>query len=297
MRAKPAGSVRSVVYDLHTHTVFSDGTTTPEENAALAAEAGLAGLALTDHDTTAGWERAATACAAHGLTFVPGIELSTEHEGFSVHVLGYWPDPEHPGLVAECDRLRNERTRRMEEIVALLGDLGVDVPWERVLAHAGEAPLGRPHVAAVLVELGVVPDTTAAFERYLADGGPAYVEKHAVAPAEGVALIRDAGGVPVLAHPGGETQNEPVPPSLLDGLIDAGLAGLEADHPSHDADAAASWRAVADERGLLSTGCSDYHGANKDVELGERTTPDDVVAALAEHSPRARRLLTPDRLS
>lgn len=285
-----------VAYDLHTHTRFSDGTTSPEENAALAAGAGLRGFALTDHDTTAGWERAAAACAHHGLVFVPGIELSTELDGLSVHVLGYWVDRDHPGLVAECDRLRNERTRRTERMVALLGELGIEVPWDRVLAHAGDAPLGRPHVAATLVELGVVPDTNAAFERYLADGGPAYAQKHALAPAEGVELIVAAGGAAVLAHPGGETQCAPVPVGLVDELVAAGLAGLEVEHPGHDEEAVAYWGAVAAERGLIGTGCSDFHGRNKDVRLGERTTHAEVVAALAQRSQRAAESLALDGL-
>ncbi|HVL98967.1 MAG TPA: PHP domain-containing protein [Egibacteraceae bacterium] len=268
--------------DLHTHTVFSDGTTTPEQNAALAAAEGLSGLALTDHDTLAGWAQAAEACARHRLTFVPGIELSTEVAGSSVHILGYWCDPAHPGLVAECHRLRNERSRRAERILARLAELGVDCSPEQVRAHAGGAPVGRPHIAAAMVDAGVVPDLRTAFDDYLRDGGPAYVPKHALAPADGVRLIRAAGGAAVIAHPGLETRATATGTTLVEELCAVGLAGVEADHPGHDAETAAFWRAFARERELLATGCSDFHGDRKPVKIGERTTAPGTVEALRE---------------
>lgn len=268
--------------DLHTHTVFSDGTTTPAENVALAAAAGLEGLALTDHDTVAGWEESADACARHGLEFVPGVELSTEVDGHSVHLLGYWCDPDDAGLLAECARLRGERERRARATLARLADLGVHVTYEAVLAEAGTAPVGRPHIAAALVAAGAVADLRAAFDTYLADGGPAYVPKHALPPAAGVALIRAAGGVAVIAHPGlGRPQGDT---RLVEELHAAGLAGIEADHPGHDAATAAFWRAFARDRGMHATGCSDFHGGRKDVKIGERTTARAVVEALREAS-------------
>lgn len=270
--------------DLHTHTVFSDGTTTPAENAALAAAAGLAGLALTDHDTVAGWEAAAAACAHHRLEFVPGIELSTEVEGSSVHILGYWCDPTHTGLIAECDRLRNERRRRAERILDRLSELGVACSLDQVLAHAGDAPVGRPHIAAAMVDAGAVPDIRSAFDDFLGDGGPAHVPKHALAPADGVRLIRAAGGVAVIAHPGLDTRAAPTDTALVEELQAAGLAGVEADHPGHDAATAAFWRAFARERDLLATGCSDFHGDQTPVKIGERTTSLATLAALRERS-------------
>lgn len=275
-------------FDLHTHTLHSDGTTTPAENAAMAASAGLTGLALTDHDTVEGWEETAKACSDHGLTFVPGIELSTELDGWSVHILGYWCDPTHPELSAECDRLRNERSRRADAIVSRLGELGMACSIERVRAHAGDAPIGRPHIAAAMVEAGVVPDLTTAFNEYLADGGPAYVPKHALPPAEGVRLIRAAGGAAVIAHPGMDERAAPTGVALVEQLCTAGLAGVEADHPSHDAATAAFWRAFAHERDLLVTGCSDFHGDRKDVRIGERTTASRVVDALRQRCARVQ---------
>jgi 3',5'-nucleoside bisphosphate phosphatase len=273
------------LFDLHTHTVFSDGTTTPERNAELAAAAGLIGIALTDHDTTEGWERQQAACDRLGLQLVPGIELSTERDDLSVHLLGYWVDPRDPKLVDECDRLRNERAHRAGQILQRLSALGVDVSLDRVLAHAEDAPIGRPHVAAAMVEVGAVPDLQTAFDRYLADRGPAWVPKHAVDPVDGVRLLREAGGAVVLAHPGLEDrESNPVTLPLVEELCAAGLHGIEADHAGHEERVSAYWREIARERALLITGSSDFHGTNKDVGMGARTTPASVVDALREHA-------------
>ncbi|HSJ46023.1 MAG TPA: PHP domain-containing protein [Euzebyales bacterium] len=268
-------------YDMHTHTVHSDGTTTPEDNVSLAKEIGLAGLALTDHDTVSGWTRMRDACVRHGLAFIPGIELSTERDGRSVHLLGYWVDPEDTALADECDRLRNERSRRAEDICARLDALGVGVDIARVRELAGSAPIGRPHIASAMIEAGHVPDIQTAFDDFLADGGPAYVPKYAVDPVRGLRLLMEAGGVVVLAHPGiSEDGGGPVTPELLAELAEAGLAGVEADHPAHKPDVAERWRRRADEHGLLVTGGSDFHGERKDLKIGERTTTADMLEQL-----------------
>ncbi len=275
-----------VALDLHTHTTYSDGTTTPAENAVLASEAGLSGFSLTDHDTLDGWAEAEAACDQHGLRFVPGVELSTEDDSQSVHILGYWVDPADEALRAECQRLREERFRRAERIMALLDGLGVTVDRDAVTRIAGKAPVGRPHIAQAMVQAGYVESIDDAFDRYLADGGPAWVVKHAIAPEDGVRLIRDAGGAAVLAHPGlrlGEADE----PSLIDRLCVAGLAGVEADHAGHDPVAVAFWRRVAVERALLVTGSSDFHGARKEAKMGAATTPVVVVEALWERANAA----------
>lgn len=277
------------VIDLHTHTVFSDGTTTPAQNAALAVAGGLTGLAVTDHDTLDGWDEAADACASHGLTFVPGIELSTEIAGRSVHLLGYWCDPDNAELVSECQRLREQRSWRAERMLEALAELGVACSLERVRAHAGDAPIGRPHIAAAMVDAGGVPDVATAFDDYIGDGGPAYVAKHALSPAEGVRLIRAAGGAAVIAHPGIEDRQAATSTALVSDLVAAGLAGVEADHPGHDAGTAAFWRVFARERGLLVTGCSDFHGDRKDARIGARTTALDTVDALRERCVTVQR--------
>lgn len=266
--------------DLHTHTAYSDGTTTPEENAALAAEAGLAGIALTDHDTMDGWARMAAACAAHDLLFVPGVELSAELDGSSVHVLGYGMDPADAAFTAECDRLRGERDRRAQVMTERLAAVGLPVTWPMVLAHAAGAPVGRPHIGAALVEAGVVADLDEAFDRWLGEDGPVHEPKHALHPVGAVALIRDAGGVAVLAHPGTTLGLPALADALLDELAAAGLAGLEAEHPAHDPPLTAAWRAAAERRGLVVTGSSDFHGGRKSVRIGERATPQHVVDAL-----------------
>jgi 3',5'-nucleoside bisphosphate phosphatase len=286
--------VSARAFDLHTHTLHSDGTTTPAENVALAAAARLGGLAVTDHDTLSGWEEAADAARRHDVELVPGVELSTELRGASVHILGYWVDAGHAGLVAECERLYHERDRRADEIVGRLVALGVDIDPVRVRHFAAGAPIGRPHIAKAMVEAGVVPDITAAFDRYLADGGPAYVPKHALDPAEGVRLIVAAGGVAVLAHPALTGERDlpgsglPAVPehmiALVDDLVAVGLVGIEADHAGHDADQVRLWRRVAAERDLLVTGSSDFHGENKDLVIGACTTGEDVVDALRDRA-------------
>jgi predicted metal-dependent phosphoesterase TrpH len=268
--------------DLHTHTAFSDGTTTPEENAMLAVAAGLTALALPDHDPPDGWARMAAACAAHGLVFVPGIELSAELDGASVHVLGYGMDPAHPAFAAECARLRTERDRRARLMTDRLAALGLPVTWAMVQAHAGGAPVGRPHLGAALVEAGVVADLDAAFDHWLGEDGPVHEPKRALDPVAAVGLIRAAGGAAVLAHPGTTFGLPAVADAVLDALTDAGLAGLETDHPAHDPALTATWRLAAERRGLLATGSSDFHGGRKSVRIGERATPTHVVDALAE---------------
>jgi 3',5'-nucleoside bisphosphate phosphatase len=274
------------VIDLHTHTVHSDGTTTPAVNAAMAASAGLRGLALTDHDTIAGWDEMADACRRRGLLFVPGIELSTERGEASVHLLGYWPDPEHPELNRECDRLRHERDRRARQILARLDTLGVTITWEQVAAVARSAPVGRPHVAAAMVEAGAVADVASAFELYLGDGGPAWVPKYALDPVAGLRLIRAAGGVGVLAHPGtGDVSDE-----LAEELADAGLAGVESFHPGHDGETAARWAGWARERELVATGSSDFHGDAKSVRIGERGTDVPALETLREMTAKEEAL-------
>jgi predicted metal-dependent phosphoesterase TrpH len=265
-----------VSFDLHTHTRWSDGTTTPGTNAALAAGAGLRGVALTDHDVIGGWEEMAGACVRHGLEFVPGVELSTEVNDRSIHLLGYWIDPEDDALGQEMARLFNERIRRVTTMVARLREAGVEVTFDRVRTIAGGAPLSRSHVAAALVEAGVVPNFQTAFDRWIGEGCLGYVPKRALPPEDGVRLIVAAGGAAVLAHPGRSEVSE----ELLDRLVAAGLAGVEADHSSHPEPVADRWRCKAAERGLLATGSSDFHGSRKAVRIGERTTPSEIVEAL-----------------
>jgi 3',5'-nucleoside bisphosphate phosphatase len=268
-------------FDLHTHSTCSDGTLEPEEVAALAAERGLAGIALTDHDTVAGVERARAAGRAIGLEVLTGCELSAEHEGNPVHVLAYAFDPAEPVFAAKLAWIRDGRVDRARQMVERLRQLGAPVEWARVRELAGAATVGRPHIARAMVEAGVVGTVAAAFtSEWIGNDGRAYVAKAAVTPVEAVELIRGAGGVAVLAHPSLHAGAGAVPDPVIRAMAAAGLAGLEVDHPDQPAADRAHWRALAAELGLLGTGASDCHGALFGYRMGVCRTPEATVAAL-----------------
>ena len=267
--------------DLHTHTNRSDGTFTPPELVRLASRRGLEVVAITDHDTTDGLEEATGAGRDLGVEVVPGVELSAEHQGTSVHVLCYWMDPEDEGLQAELVRLRSERFLRGEAMVEKLRSLGYPISFDRVREIAGSGNIVRPHVAQALVEAGVVADEEEAFDRFIGDDGPAYVPKHALAPLDALALVRRAGGACVLAHPGMWSAEAPVPEDLIEAMAEAGMAGLEADHSDHTPDQREHYRDLAKRLELIVTGGSDCHGTRYDpVRLGSVTTDPDQFRAL-----------------
>jgi 3',5'-nucleoside bisphosphate phosphatase len=279
-------------YDLHTHSDASDGTTSPEENVKLALEIGLEGIAVTDHDTTAPFERSLAAADGTGLEIITGTEFSAELDEQSVHVLGFWVDPEDGPLQAEMDRLRNERTRRAEEIVEKFHGLDIPVSIDRVKELAGEAPIGRPHIAKAVLETGAVDSLQEVFDSYLADGGPAYVPKYAVDPVAAVRLIVGAGGVAVVAHPGlfgsrarskGDGDAPRLTVATIEQMVEAGMVGIEADHPDHTDEDRRHYNEVAQALGLIVTAGSDFHGERKDNQLGQVTSPRAVVEALREH--------------
>jgi 3',5'-nucleoside bisphosphate phosphatase len=273
--------------DLHTHTSESDGTFTPAETVALAIERDLTVIAVTDHDTTAGLNEAAEAADGR-LEIVPGIEFSSEYEGSSLHVLAYWIDPGNDELRAELGRLNDTRYRRGELMVAKLRDLGYPVSFERVREIAGDGIIARPHVAQALVEAGVVPNEKAAFtEEFIADGGRAAVPKHALHPLDALVLIRAAGGVCVIAHPGMWKGNGSVPDELIESMAQAGMGGIEVDHPDHDAEQRAKYREMAERLDVAITGASDCHGTRYDpVRLGCDTTAPDQFERLREAAGR-----------
>ncbi|MBI2239057.1 MAG: PHP domain-containing protein, partial [Actinobacteria bacterium] len=247
--------------DLHAHTTFSDGTFTPsEELVKLALERDLSVLAVTDHDTTGGLPEAAVAAEGTGLEIVPGVEFSAEYRGASLHVLAYWIDPEDSEFQAELTRLRDSRLRRAELMVERLQELGYPISFERVREIAAGAPIIRPHIAQAMVEAGIVPTEKAAFDRFIADGGPAHVPKHALHPLDAVDLIRRAGGACVLAHPGMWAGDRSVPDDLIDAMAGRGMAGLEVDHPDHTDEQRERYREMAERLGLVVTGGSDCHG-------------------------------------
>lgn len=267
--------------DLHTHTNRSDGTFTPPELVRLASRRGLEVVAITDHDTTDGLEEATGAGRDLGVEIVPGVELSAEHQGMSVHVLCYWMDPEDEGFQAELVRLRSERFLRGEVMVEKLRSLGCPISFDRVREIAGSGNIVRPHVAQALVEAGVVADEEEAFDRLIGDDRPAYVPKHALAPLEALELVRRAGGACVLAHPGMWSAEAPVPEDLIEAMAEAGMAGLEADHSDHTPEQRERYRDLAKRLELIVTGGSDCHGTRYDpVRLGSVTTDPDQFRAL-----------------
>jgi hypothetical protein len=258
--------------DLHTHSSVSDGTESPAEVVRAAAGAGLGTVALTDHDSTAGWTDAGETASEVGVTFIPGMELSTRYGWKSVHVLAYLFDPADEPLAAELERIREGRRTRAEAMVARLG-VDYDLTWDDVVTHtAPGATVGRPHIADALVARGVVPDRSAAFATLLHPRGGYYEPLYAPTPLDGVRLIRGAGGVPVLAHPATRGRDGIIQDVYLQRLVDSGLAGLELDHRENTDDGRTAIRELADRHGLIVTGSSDYHGAGKPNRLGENTT-------------------------
>ena len=273
-------------YDLHTHSVHSDGTNTIAANIRMARELGLGGIGITDHDTMDGHPEAFELAEGSGLAVVPGVELSAEHKETSVHVLGYWIDPDHPGLRQELRRLADSRFRRGEAMVERVRGLGYDLSFERVREIAGGQVIARPHIAQAMAESGIVSTEKEAFERFISDGGPAYVPKHALDPVTAVGLIRDAGGVGVLAHPGMWAGESSVPDALIEEMAEAGMGGLEVDHPDHGPEQRARYRTVCERLDLVPTGASDCHGARYGFRLGSETTPADRVHELGSRRGR-----------
>jgi predicted metal-dependent phosphoesterase TrpH len=260
--------------DLHTHSSASDGTDTPGDLVREAAAAGLDVVALTDHDAMSGWDEAQHAADEAGITLVPGLEISTRFHHRGVHLLGYLPDPTHPGLVGELDRILEGRTARTPAIVAALREHGIDVSEEDVRRESGgSVAAGRPHVADALVRLGVVADRTEAFATLLSPGQPGYVNRYASALEEMIPLVAAAGGVSVVAHPWGRGSRSVLDAEALAGLKDLGLSGIEVDHQDHSPADRAELRALARDLDLVVTGSSDHHGLGKvDHDLGVNTT-------------------------
>jgi predicted metal-dependent phosphoesterase TrpH len=273
--------------DLHAHSNRSDGTFDPAQVVRLASERDLDVVALTDHDTTDGLEEAVAAGAELGVEVVPGIELSAEHDGTSVHILCYWMDPSDPALQAELRRLRDERFRRGELMVEKLRALGVPVEFEHVRRIANGATIVRPHIAQAMVEIGAVASETEAFDVYLGDGRPGHVPKHALDPVDAVALVLGAGGVCVLAHPGMWGDQSSVPPTLIERMTAAGMQGLEVDHPDHLPEQRERYRTLAGELGVIATGGSDCHGTRYDpVRLGSALCGPEAFASLRSAAVR-----------
>ncbi len=277
--------------DLHTHSDASDGTCTPAELIDAAAAARLDVVALTDHDTTAGWQ-AAMAALPEGMTLVPGAELScvvTRPDGrrISIHLLAYLFDPTEPAFAAERARLRESRLHRAERIVDRLALDGVPVTWADVHRLAAGGTVGRPHIARALVEAGLADSVDDAFARFLYEGSPYHVSKQDLEALTAVRTVRAAGGVPVFAHPRARSRGWIVDDDVIVEMAGAGLAGLEVDHLDHTAEDRAHLRGLAAELGLITTGSSDFHGSNKTTPIGACLTAPDAYAALVAQASGA----------
>jgi 3',5'-nucleoside bisphosphate phosphatase len=265
--------------DLHTHSSVSDGTDTPAELVHKARAVGLDVVGLTDHDTFDGLDEATAEGERLGIQVVRGMELSCSRQGSSVHVLAYGADPSSPGLAEEMALVRDGRLGRLAGVLAMLNALGVPVSEAEVMAQVGDSPsVGRPHIADALIKAGHVQDRQEAFDRFLADGGPAHVPRYTIELERGIDLIHRAGGLAVIAHPWGRGRERLLPPSVLQSLAhDHQLDGIEVDHQDHDSETRRQLRTLADSLGLLPTGSSDYHGTGKlDHDLGCNTTDPEV---------------------
>ncbi len=254
--------------DLHAHTTASDGSLSPTELVRLAANTGLAGLAVTDHDTTTGLQEASAAAQEAGIAFVPGVELSMKYEGH-FHLLGYFIRPGHPGLDGRLAEIRQLRDLRNAAMVGKMNDLGLRIDLEEVESEAGGEVVGRPHMAMVLQKKGYVGSTQEAFDRFLTRGAPCYVPKAQLTPEEGIALVRAAGGVPTVAHPFTlHLEDAELERRLLE-WRDHGLGGLECYYPAHSVEQTVYYLRLAERLRLVPTGGSDFHGASKpQVRLG-----------------------------
>lgn len=288
-----SGSTQRI--DLHSHTSWSDGTTSVEELFAQARTAGLDVLALTDHDTVAGWPELPQAVAASEVAAVPGIEVSGEDDSRSVHILALLVDPsEHSELAAEMASARASRVERAQRMVELIS-ADHPISWEDVTAQvAGDTTvLGRPHIADALVVAGVVPDRSAAFTEVLKPSGPYYVPYYAPSPLDAVRAIREAGGVSIIAHPGSVTRDDDLPLGLLEAMVEAGLDGIEVDHREHDDTETARLREFARRHDLLITGGSDFHGTGKPNRLGENLTAPEVLEEIEARATSGTRVIRP----
>lgn len=262
-------------YDLHTHSTRSDGTTSPAEIATEAASLGLAGFALTDHDTVEGWQEARNTAAALGIEFLPGMEVTTKHDYRSTHLLAYGIEADSRELNAALDRVRESRHSRAREMVKRLA-ADFDIDWQSILAGGEDRTLGRPHIADALVDAGYYADRGQAFAEVLHPRSPYYVPTYAIDTVDAIRMVRKAGGVAVLAHPAAGRMTRPVDSSALAEFVAAGLWGIELNHPENRAEWLPGLAAQAAELGLQVTGASDYHGAGKANRLGECTSGPEI---------------------
>ena len=258
--------------DLHVHTTVSDGRFSPEEIINKAAKLGIGTIAICDHDNTGGVVPAMQAAAAFAqLRLIPGVEISTYAPGSEVHVLGYFIDINDSRLKNALADSRNSRLGRAKAMIAKLNQLNIAIDWQQVKEIAGDSTVGRPHIARAMLKKGYIKTFNEAFDEYIGLNGPAYVERHKLTPAQAVTLVKEAKGLPVLAHP--FTVDKPQ--ALIVELKAAGLAGIEVYYSNYSADKRNELARIATEYSLIATGGSDYHGIDESTEtmLGDAGVP------------------------
>jgi hypothetical protein len=272
--------------DLHIHSTASDGKLSPQAILDQAAATGLSTIALTDHDTVDGLLALRKLPANQAVTLIPGIEFSTDLPANEVHILGYYIDITHPELTSQLQLLADDRLARANRMVNKLNDLGYYISYDQVLEIAGDAAsIGRPHVAAALLEAGYFDSMQDVFSKLLAKNSPAYVPHYKLTPQKTIELIKSAGGIPVLAHPGLVESDQ-----IVIDIISLGIQGIEVYHPKHSSDQTAKYLQLATERHLIVTGGSDFHGLSGRFpeQLGEFYIPDQLVVLLQQMSMHER---------
>jgi len=274
--------------DLHTHSTASDGTDTPAQVMAMAIAAGLDVVALTDHDTERGWAEAADAAREMGIVLVRGMEITTsdlaptpEARPINVHLLSYLHDPGNAELAGILARTREQRDQRLRQMADRLAE-DFPIEWDDVIKQSRGKTAGRPHLADALIEKGVFANRDQAFATVLAPTSKYYVRYESPRTSEMISVVRAAGGVPVLAHPGAKSRGGQLTDERIAVMTEAGLLGLEVNHREHDEATRARLAKLADSLGLLKTGSSDYHGRGKENRLGENTTAPEVYQQIVD---------------
>ncbi len=256
--------MRERLADLHIHSTFSDGLWDVRTIFIKAKERGLSTISITDHDTVAGIEEAIKISKEMEMEFIPGVEISSYYKQRDVHILGYFINWENSAFVKKLDKMRKIREKRAKIIIEKLKELGMDIPYSRVLEVAGKSPVARPHIAHVMVEKGYVSSVEESFEKYIGDNGPAYYPKILYTPSDVISMIKKYRGISILAHPGR------LPEEMVKEIIDMGVDGIEVFYPEHTEETVERLKKLARDRGLLITGGSDCHGGLKGKEyLGE----------------------------
>lgn len=282
---------KTAMIDLHTHSIFSDGSFTPEELAKMAVEAGLSCIALTDHDTVDGIPRFLAACSAEGIEGIAGVEISADVDKGGMHMLGYYMDHTSGPLADVLTRIRSGRDERNKRILQNLIEAGLALTMEEVSAYAGDSVVGRPHFAMAMQAKGYVQNKDEAFKRYLGRGQAGYSDRFRLSPADSIKLIRDAGGLAVLAHPFTLALSDRDLGVMVEELAGHGLDGIEVYYSEHNPSQVNLYRNIANNLGLLMTGGSDFHGeVNPAVSLGRGfgnlTVNDDIAAKMRELKDR-----------